>query len=441
MNLRPAMQNLLGPGRSPRPGRPAPSGIYLGWGTKGPVRAGGEEHVLVIGPPRSGKTSRLLAFAVRSHTGPAVITSTKHDVIAMTADQRARLGRLWLWGPSGTVGLPDRVTELHWSPLVGCEVWDDAVQRTHALASAARPDQSSHDTHWVERAQALLAPLLHAAALSGNDLPTVMSWLHRRELVVPVSALRAKGSSRAADLLEGVAHTDARERSGIFSTADSLLAAYRTDAAMAGARSPNFDAEAFARSRDTVYLCAPAANQALHAPLVVALLDQVRSAVYRANPRPPMLFALDEVAQIAPLPDLASTIAEGGSQGLVVMACLQDLSQARARWGKAADGFLTLFTHKVVMNDVGDVETLKAISALAGEVDVKIRSSTVSHAFLRGQSSTTWSVRLQPRLPVDAVAHGQAGTALLISGTRLGRVWLPPLPAKLAFVGADRESG
>lgn len=428
MNLARLANGLLGPTRRPAPTSTS-NGLYLGWGTTGPVRASSEEHALVIGPPRSGKTSRLLSFALLSHAGPAVVTSTKPDIIAMTAARRAGLGRLWLWAPHADFPSRPDLAELRWSPLVGCEKWDQAVQRTHALASAARPDHSSHDTHWVERAQALLAPLLHAAAISGDGLATVISWLHRRELVVPLAALRAKGSHRAADLLEGVAHTDARERSGIFSTADSLLAAYRTDAAMAAASSPNFDPVAFASSRDTVFLCAPATAQNLYAPLIVALLDQVREAVYKAHPRPPMFFALDEVAQIAPLPDLGSTIAEGGSQGLVVMACLQDLSQARARWSKAADGFLTLFTHKIILNGVGDIETLKAISALAGEVDVRLRSLTVDNGMIfRGKSSTTWSLRRQPRLPVDAVANGQAGSGLLISGTRIQRVWLPDLP-------------
>jgi type IV secretory pathway TraG/TraD family ATPase VirD4 len=141
-----------------------------------------------------------------------------------------------------------------------------------------------------------------------------------------------------------------------------------------------------------------------------------------------MFFALDEVAHIAPLPDLASTIAEGGSQGLVVMACLQDLSQARARWGQSADGFLTLFTHKLVLPGVADIATLKAVSALAGDMDVTVRSTTVDRGFLPKHASTNWSLRRQPRLPVDAVARGRAGTALLISGTHLGQVWLPPLP-------------
>ena len=312
--------------------------------------------------------------------------------------------------------------------MVGCQAWDEAVARAHVLALAARPTPSTHDVHWVERAQALLAPLFHAAALAGGDLAVVLSWLHRRELVVPLSLLSDKGAGRAADLLAGVAHTDGRELSGIFSTADGLLSAYRTDAALQAARDPNFDAAAFVVGTDTVYLCAPASAQALHAPLVVALLDQVRSAVYRAQPSPPMLFALDEVAQIAPLPDLASTVAEGGSQGLVVMACLQDLSQARARWGVAAEGFLTLFTHKVVLPGIADLATLRSVSALAGEVDVMVESVTVNwDVVLPKDHSRTYSTRRQPRLPVDAVARFSPGNALLISGTNLSWVRLPPV--------------
>jgi type IV secretory pathway TraG/TraD family ATPase VirD4 len=290
-----------------------------------------------------------------------------------------------------------------------------------------------HDAHWSERAQALLAPLLHAAAVRGDDLGAVLSWLHRHHLLTPIDALKKAGSARAAELLEGIARTEWRERSGIFSTADIMLSTYRTEAALRAARAPNFDPAVFAASTGTIYLCAPSTAQALHAPVVIALLDQISAAVYKEHPRPPMLFALDELAQIAPLPDLASIVAEGGSQDLVVIGCLQDLSQARARWGTLADGFFTTFTHKVVLPGVADLATLKAISALAGEVDVPTSSRTVGRVLWQRQATTTWSLRRQPLLPVDAVARGKPGTALLISGTRLGHVWLPPLPSHVTL--------
>ena len=348
-------------------------GVYLGYGTKGPVFTGPEHHSLVIGPPRSGKTSRLIVPALACHPGAAVVTSTKPDVLAATAPWRRARGRCWLWDPTATTAIADGVDELRWSPIIGCHHWDTAVARAHALATAARPDAGrGYDSHWVERAQALLAPLLHAAAVTGTDMAAVQRWLHRRDIETPAALLAHHQSTIAADILEGIAVTDPREQSGIFSTCDGLLAAYRTNATLDAAAHPNFDPDAFAASADTIYICAPAATQNQHAALVVALLDQIRTAVYRHRPYPAQLWALDEVANIAPLPNLPATIAEGGSQGLVIQACLQDLSQARTRWGPAAEGFLTLFTHKIVLPGVADLATLRQISALADFSELKI---------------------------------------------------------------------
>ncbi len=51
-------------------------GIYLGNGSQGPVWAAPESSVLVLGPPRSGKTSSIIIPAVLAATGPVVSTST-----------------------------------------------------------------------------------------------------------------------------------------------------------------------------------------------------------------------------------------------------------------------------------------------------------------------------------------------------------------------------
>ncbi len=253
----------------------------------------------------------------------------------------------------------------------------------------------------------------------------MLTWLHRRDLVEPLAILEHHGAVVPADLLTGIAATEEREASGIFSTADGLLAAYRTDTALASTRNPNFDPNVFARSTDTVYLCAPGTAQALHAPLIVCLLDQIRSAVYAARPNPPMLFALDELANIAPLTDLPATISEGASQGLVVAACLQDLSQARTRWGTAADGFATLFTHKLVLPGIADLVTLRQISALAGDVDMPVTSRTRDPL---GRTSTNTSPHRRPRLPVDTIARGTPDQALWINRTHLATVGLPSWP-------------
>jgi len=424
------VERILG-GPNPTPTGAVPAGgrgwpgLFLGMGAHGPVYAGPEHHLLVVGPPRAGKTTRIMMPAVAFHPGPVVVTSTKPDVLDATLPWRSAMGRCYLWDPTATTALPEDVEALRWSPIVGCQDWDQAVARAHALANAARPDHGrGQESHWVERAQALLAPLLHAAALVDGDMACVLRWLHHRELQQPVSLLGEYRSTIAADVLIGIAATDPREQSGIFSTADGLLAAYRTNAALQAARHPDFDPENFAASTDTLFICAPATAQSQHAALVVALLDQIRTATYRQRPSPPMLWGLDELAHIAPLADLPATIAEGGSQGLIVLACLQDLSQARTRWGPAAEGFLTLFAHTIVLPGVADIATLRQISALAGDADIPYTSVSRPRKLFAPATVTT-SLQRRPRLPVDLIAAGHPQHTLLLTRGRPCSIVLP----------------
>jgi type IV secretory pathway TraG/TraD family ATPase VirD4 len=362
-----------------------------------------------------------------------VSTSTKADVMIATAMHRSRNGRVFVFDPTGTVAIPWWVTRLQWSPVLGCDSFDRAVAMAHSLASAARPVSAESDSaHWVERAEALLAPLLFAAATRHLDMDALCRWVLSRELEEPIAVIAATGHDLAAAVLAGVAATDERERSGIFSTTSSLLSAYRSESVLASARHPNFDPRRFAASSDSLFICAPAQLQDQLAPLVIALLEQIRGAVLTRPPdAAPLLFALDEVANIAPLPALPALAAEGGGQGLVTLACLQDLSQARVRWGAAAEGFFTLFGTKVVLPGVADQRTLQLISALAGDVPVQMPSytkNTLAETLLTGQvrSSVTKSYTWRPRLPLDAISRGTPGRALVITGSAMSDVGLLP---------------
>jgi hypothetical protein len=94
------------------------------------------------------------------------------------------------------------------------------------------------------------------------------------------------------------------------------------------------------------------------------------------------------------------------------------LSQARVRWGGAADGFLSLFGVKVVLPGIGDLRTLELVSRLAGDGEVAVRSVSRRPWWngRHGGRTVSWSTRRQPRLPVEAVAHLAAGSAVVISG-------------------------
>ncbi len=428
-------------------------GAYLGHSDRGWCFVRPQHSVMILGPPRSGKTTSLIIPNVLASNGPVVSTSTKPDVLDATLTARSALGRCLLFDPTGSVGPVRGLEALHWSPLQSCSSWTAALSMARSLVEvgsapgghqALRGDSS----HWIERAQALLAPLLHAGALSGADMRTVLTWVDRRQ-ALPAQQILAgepgRPSELARNLLDGLVATDERELSGIWSTTSGALSGFRSDPALEVTADPDFEPTRFVRSSDTIYIAAPAHRQASVAPMVVGLIEDIRHATYAhraevtTGSHPPVLLALDELANIAPMPDLPSMISEGGGQGLVTLACLQDLSQARHRWPDRADGFPSLFGTTVVLPGIGDVRTLDALSTLAGEEEIASltvswgRGATdrpVADLFSGGRPQRNESVSTQwrRRLPVDVIARGSVGHALAFD-ERNRAAWIPLAPS------------
>lgn len=417
------------------------AGAYLGSGGTGWSWSGRERSTLVLGPSRSGKTSSIIVPNVLVAPGPVLSTSTKADVLRQTAGLRARLGWCMLFDPSGTIDPPPGVHRIGWSPVTASSQWDGALRIADVMVRAARGQSdgvlgAGPEGHWTERSSALLAPLLHAAALDGLAMRTVLRWVDRHDGSRALDVLSAPGDpSRAiaADLLAGILTTDGREQSGIWSTTSGVLGAYRSSAALASTEPPFFKPDTFCASSDTIYVCAAGSHQQLLAPLVVGMLTQIREATYRRarqsedQPQPPVLFALDEAANIAPLPDLPAIVSEGAGQGLLTLACLQDLSQGRARWGASADAFVSLFGASVVLGGIADVRTLEALSALSGDREIRNRAVGETRGASGRQVSINDSTVLRRRLPVDVIARGMEGCALAVDArNRMGWVGLTP---------------
>jgi type IV secretion system protein VirD4 len=424
------------------------AGAFLGAQGDRFVFADREHAVLVLGAPRSGKTSSVVIPAILAAPGAVVSTSTKTDVQVATQHARASLGDVWVFDPTGEAKNQEPGVEvLHWSPVAAATTWDEALHTARAmtLAAPALGRGTTHDQHWSERAAALLAPLLHAAYLCGDGINAVLAWVLRHELGEPTDILEQEGLLVAMDVLHGIQKTDKRERSSIFSATAGVIALYNTNAAREAASEPNFNPDRFAASTDTIYITAPAHRQALCAPLVVGLLEQIRHATYRqaaaGEDRPPVFFCLDEVANIAPIHDLPALVSEAGGQGLHVMACLQDLSQARTRWGEqAADGFLTLFQTKLVLPGISDPRTLEGLSLVLGEIDRPMPTTTSGISETRTfawmapptttrSHSTGYTTVRQRRVAPGEIAAIPKGQAMLITGATRQRLRLTPYHA------------
>ena len=358
-----------------------------------------------------------------------VVTSTKSDVVTMMARARSD-GATLLFDPSGTVTTPPGVHRVGYSPITQSLHWDGAILATRTLIDVARRGRGERsDDHWTERAGAIVAPLLHAASLRNESLGQLASRIDERTCDDVVGELHDRYGDHhpAVTLLRGVLASEERERSGIWSTASGLFAGMRTDAARASAREAPLDVESFLSGPHQLHIVAPSRHQMVTTPLVVGLLEELVHATYDRHERGArLLLALDELANVAPLPRLASIVSEGGGQGVLTLACLQDLSQARGRWGASGDGFLSLFPTTVVLPGIADRPTLELLNQLAGRT---LAPSPTHQRGRRGQNvgyATSWVER--DRATVAELARGQPGFAIGLAPDKSMK-WIELTPA------------
>jgi type IV secretory pathway TraG/TraD family ATPase VirD4 len=199
-------------------------GVFLGLGCERRewIAAHPEHAIMVLGPPRSGKTSAVVIPAILSATGAVVSTSTKLDVFAATASHRSQWGNVWVFDPSGTSHMPPGARRLRWSPVSAGRPWDETLTTAAAMVDAAKLGSGGDSEFWNERAGALLAGLLHAASLDRRTIADVRAWVLRADLDSPIVILQSHGAKLAAEILDGLSRATDRALSSVFATASSV---------------------------------------------------------------------------------------------------------------------------------------------------------------------------------------------------------------------------
>lgn len=426
--------------------RVAAAGVSLGrqwrsgpalWGTK-------EDSYLVIAPPRVGKTVRMVVPTVVDHDGPAVVTSTRWDVLRLTAAARAQRGPVWVFDADqrgGTV-LPDGAQPARWSPVAGADDPQTAMVRARSLANAAGAGKGvTSGEFWATHAERVLRCYLHAAALGDRTISDVRQWADAPDLDDPVELLRTSPHAPSwASELQALGNVADRQRDGVWGVTQQALAALADPRVLAACNPPKggaFRPDDLLASNGTLFLVGQAETQDVIAPLVAALVEAVAEAArHRAASRPggrlapTLLLALDEVANIAPLPTLPTLLAEGGGTGITTMIVLQSRSQAKARWGEEnAEAIIAACTHRLVLGGGGELRELEDLSSLVGERDEEVRSHSWQ-PWGAGQSgsgsSTSTSLRRVPILtPSDLQAMEKGRGVLSSPSTRPVEVRVP----------------
>ena len=168
--------------------------------------------------------------------------------------------------------------------MTGALTWDGALLIARAMTANIGVGTTDR-SHWASRAQALLAPMLHAAAVHGRDMETVVDWVMRHELDEPGILLEdprcepagVRDPARAAEHRGAGAVLDLLRRRRRASGLQQRTRARR------GPRPELRRRPVRPRRRDTVYIHAPAEAQAAAAPIVCGLLAEIRRATYQAH--------------------------------------------------------------------------------------------------------------------------------------------------------------
>lgn len=378
------------------PCHPRPRASELGWriGTAAEPRTGQalwvpwDRTAGVIGPQGSGKTLDLLAPALLSSPGPAMVTLTKVDDLLLTVGVRSEGDRpVAVLDPFGLApGLPSFVFDL----VAGCGDAAIAERRAKAFTAGTSRDASTNGPAEVARfyaveASKVLQAYFHAAALDRGTLDDVLTWVANPHAATePYEIL--KSHRDAAPMWHGLLHGSLR---GDDRTAANTIATVQQAMSLffqAGIRercvptqeNPATDVASLLERRGTIYLLGREDPYASASPLMTAAVEHILDTALALASRsphgklsPPLLAVLDELPSTAPIPTLLTRMANERALGISFIYAAQTWRQLAGVFGEnGARALLGLTNVLCFFGGSKDASFNQEISDLLGQVRV-----------------------------------------------------------------------
>ena len=398
-----------------------------------------DEHVLVDGPPRGGKTA-LLAKLILRYPGPVLSTTTKHDVFLLTSGIRDRRGPVHVFNPQSVGGVP---STFRWNPVDGCDDPATAIRRADGFAKAVNMAGAEEASFWSGKASDFMRCLFHAAACAGGDMRLVARWaLGNAEPAEGI--LDSAGADQwAAELAE--LRGEAQKTAATIRMVLSRALGFMTDPALARSVLPGdgdqgVDIGEFLADAGTLYMIAESEHDdSPVAPLFAAMAGEVHHAACQAGQAmlggrldPPLLMALDEIVQTCPVP-LPAWLADSGGKGIQLIPVTHGEAQLRTRWGKdGAQAILDTCGVKAWLPGITDTATLKMASELCGQACFTERDRGRWNGRARGYDADRDRRIWHDVMTADMIRQLPVGHALVIRGgyapviARLGAAWKDP---------------
>lgn len=351
-----------------------------------------------------------------------MLSSTKAEIVYLTWLPRSKRGTVSVFDPENISRWPNRIK---FSAVAGCQDPDVAIRRAAALVSA-RPMEGTTGADFFEgRAKTMLRCYLHAAAIADLGLTAVARWCSSK---APEEALRILGEHRPdwAEALSGILDSRADKTTDtIVQVLSSIMEPLASPALLAAVDCPaeeSFDvAEFVATNTGTLYLLSEGGNESV-APFVALLAAEVfkvASDYSQTLPArrldPPLKMILDEVNNVAPIPELPEKMSDSGGRGISLWCFTHNRSQTEKRWGReGAALFVGSANTRVVLPGLLDTAALREISTLIGQREELVLSAPDAR---RGQpvgAQRQGSLVVRPIMTESAIRELPDKTAVVI---------------------------
>jgi type IV secretion system protein VirD4 len=359
-------------------------GIVLGWLGRRLLQTPAEDNALVFGVQRSGKTSTLVVPSLLTWSGAAVATSTKEELVRLTAAARADRP-VWVFAP-----LDD---DHEWCHQLGLNAatWNPLEAAASASQAGELADHFTYEgkrgggAHWYLSASSLLTGLFLYERERGGDMRSVLARLNRTAVGDYAGLSAAAADRTASELLLALHKTPEKEAGSIISTARSSLSLWVDDrvAAATSSGGHRLDLDLLLSEGGTLYLVAPAEEAERCRPLFSALLQALlRMATSKARRlggalAPRLLLALDEAGNFTRIPRLAAYVSSGPGQGIQLLLCFHDLAQLQAAYGpEEARTIWNNCRARLLLPGQGDIDTLELFSRAIGDETRHYNSSS-----------------------------------------------------------------
>ena len=439
---------------------PTPGRIILGRAGRTLVAAEERTGVCIVGPSQSGKTSGLCAPALLElgkGSGAVIAASVKGDLHAVTARRRSSLGDVKVFDPTCVVTKESAT----WSPLRAAGTVTGAQAAARGLVDVAGRGRLEDADFWMSAAKELLWPLLFVAAKTRGTMADVVRWVTTQdrptfkqdgliaregEVAARIRQLEAGVTGEVSDpvvqgrpvrpggdppsgpaddrclataALAGIWTCDERTRSAIYTTARTVIEAWSDPVVARAAQGCEITPEWLLGGDNTLYIVAPARDQARFRPVFASLVaDLVNGAFDAATRRPDgslehrLLVLLDEAANICPVKELPTWCSTCPSHGITLVTVWQDRSQQYLRYGR--EGAETIWNNsgaKVVLSGLADHGTAE-LTGLLGEEEHERTGR--SFELTRGRRTFTAQTATRRLVTEDSLRRQQPGQGLLV---------------------------